>query len=145
MPPYRDPGAARRARDRHAPRVAARHTPPPLPAGTVWPSWLAKWWSDVWTSPLTVDWDATLDTPAVARLAGLYLRLSEDAEPTAAVLAQPARLESELGLTPASRKRQHVQARPETPFTSTGQPARRRLKVTDADRLPLAPDQDGAA
>jgi hypothetical protein len=75
-----------------------------------------------------------LDLPSVARLGGLYLRLADDAEPNAALLAQVQKLESELGLSPASRRRQHIKpaATTSAPRTSP-KSARNRLKVRDDD------------
>jgi hypothetical protein len=134
VPPYRDPDALRRARDAPLRLGAPRETAPPLPAGTDWPAWLTAWWSGAWCSPLTADWSEALDLPAVARLGALYLRLADDPEPNAALLAQVVKLETELGLSPASRRRQHIKpALTSAPTRTSAKSARNRLKITADD------------
>jgi hypothetical protein len=110
---------------------------PAPPAGSSWPPHLLTWWTAAWTSPLTAAWDEALDLLPVARLVEMYVRLDAEDAPNAALLAQVVKLETELGLTPAARKRQHVEARPVSTPRSTGRPsARDRLKVTAEDLLP---------
>lgn len=61
----------------------------------------------MWQSELAAEWHPVLDYEAVHRLGNLYANL-EDEAPNAALLAQIARLEGELGLSPAARKKLYV-------------------------------------
>lgn len=77
---------------------------PPLPRGLDWPERRRKWWKAVWKSPVAAKWDRDLDFEPVLRLGRLY----EVDDPSAAVLAQIARLENDLLLNPASRAKAYV-------------------------------------
>jgi hypothetical protein len=108
--PYRKPNAHRRGgRDiRHELARPDRTKAPAAPKGIEWPAPIRRWWRTIWLHPVAVEWDEVADFQAVARLAGLYADQAEGLPMTAAMLAQVARLESELGLTPAARRRQYT-------------------------------------
>jgi hypothetical protein len=79
---------------------------PPLPPGSDhWPDHVKDWWTVIWQHPVAEEWDTTADAATVARLGSLY---AANTKPNAAMLAQIAKLEGELLLTPASRKRAYV-------------------------------------
>lgn len=99
---------------------ASDHAPvPALPRGLNWPERRRNWWRAVWRSPVATKWDADLDFEAVLRLGRLY----ELPEPSAAVLAQIARLENDLLLNPASRQRAYVTLPRQQPASAAGQRA----------------------
>jgi len=136
--PYEDPDAGRR--DRGRPSVTmrtAKTKAPALPDACAWPADLREWWSTVWCSTLTADWDERLDFRPVYRLGELYLSTDGADDVSAAVLAQVTRLESELGLTPAARKRQHV--KPAAAVDPAVKPKRKRGLVA----LPSLGEQGG--
>jgi hypothetical protein len=102
---------------------------PKLPAGCGWPARQRAWWKSVWSSPLAAEWDPVLDFEAVFRLGSLYIA-TEKRPASAAVLAQMARLESELGLSPAARKRMYVRL-PRRNASPVPDDRWERLRVTD--------------
>ena len=123
--PYRKPRAQRRggydtSRELERPQRKA----PPIPV-TSWPAPVKRWWRGVWANPVAGEWDPVADLPAVRRLGDLYA-LQAGPEPlSAATLAQIIKLEQELLLTPAARKRAYVRLPDEEPEHKT-------ITVTDA-------------
>ncbi len=103
---------------------------PALPRGLNWSDRRRKWWSAVWKSPVASKWDPDLDFEAVLRLGRLY----EIVDPSAAVLAQIARLESDLLLNPSARQRAYVTLPAKSPpevRAATRPSARERLAAVD--------------
>ncbi len=106
--PYRKPRALRRngydsSRELERPDRKA----PPVPVPT-WPAAVKRWWRGIWMNPVASEWDPVADLPAVQRLGTLYAACSGAVAPSAATLAQIVKLEQELLLTPAARKRAYV-------------------------------------
>lgn len=85
----------------------ARTKAPPVPV-TNWPAPVKRWWRAVWVHPVSEEWDVVADLPAVARLGSMYAEARSGKPLTAALMAQMVRLETELLLTPAARKRADV-------------------------------------
>jgi hypothetical protein len=77
-----------------------------LPRTCKWPARIREWWRDIWASPIAAEWDPVIDFQAVYRLGSLYAALEGDV--SAALHAQCARLESELGLSPKARKQMYL-------------------------------------
>lgn len=137
----------RNGRRETSPKAQGRRAPR-LPTGCGWPKPWRDWWRSVWSHPLAEMWSEALDYPAVFRLGCLYQSLEELDEPSAALLAQVARLEAELGLTPAARRRMYLSlgrkdddrpASGPTPADEVGLARSRRLRAVDpalADRHP---------
>lgn len=105
--PYRKPQAIRRngRDDRRELRAPERDAPKvPVPS---WPAAVKRWWKEVWAHPVASEWDPVTDAQLVRRLGDMYA--AQAAGPlTAAMLAQLVRIETELLLTPAARKRAYV-------------------------------------
>ena len=103
---------------------------PALPRGLNWSDRRRKWWRAVWKSPVATKWDPDLDFEAVLRLGHLY----EITDPSAAVLAQIARLENDLLLNPAARQKAYVTLpKAATERTAQRRPsAQQRLAAVDA-------------
>ena len=109
--PYRKPNAhghRRRGLDDRRELDTPKRKAPPLPRGNTWPPHIRKWWREVWVHPVSEDWDSVADFAVVARLATMYASIAAGSDLTAAMLAQVVRLETELLLTPAARKRAYV-------------------------------------
>ena len=129
--PYPKPARGRGKRPVEELTEQSAATVPPLPRGLNWSERRRKWWSAVWKSPVATKWDSDLDFEAVLRLGRLY----EITDPSAAVLAQIARLEADLLLNPASRQKAYVTlpVKPQPGArAATGRPsARERLQAVD--------------
>ena len=121
--PYRKPRAQRRggydqSRELEPPARKA----PSVPVST-WPAEVKRWWRGIWTTGVAGEWDRVADLPSVRRLGDLYA-LQASGEPlTAAVLAQIVKLEQELLLTPAARKRAYVRLPDPADELTTTRPA----------------------
>ena len=153
--PYRKPYAQRRggydtSRELERPQRKA----PPIPVPT-WPPAVKRWWRGVWTNPVAGEWDRVADLPAVRRLGDLYALQAGDDPLSAATLAQIIKLEQELLLTPAARKRAYVRLPDEEPSHTTtsaedvrARRAARRARLTadltyDADYYKKLLSEDG--
>lgn len=126
---YRKPHAHRRggADARRELAKPARTKAPTIPKGVTWPASTRRWWAAIWKHEAAAEWDEVADYQAVVRLAGLYADQAEGRPMTAAILAQAIRLENELGLTPAARRRQ---------FTRLPDRAEAKEKTATAARIP---------
>jgi hypothetical protein len=113
-PVRRPAGGQRRAQDRvdevEPPR---RRNAPPMPSGVEWPPDVVAWWRAVWVHPIASEWDPVADLQTARRLGDLFALLASGGEVKAALLTQVTRLETELLLTPASRKCARVRFAPE--------------------------------
>ena len=122
--PYGKPNARRVngwTRDGRRELQAPARKAPAVPVKT-WPAPIKRWWRQVWCHPVSAEWDPVADFAAVKRLGDMYAREATSDEPlSAAMLAQTTRLESELLLLPAARKRQYVRLPdPADEHTTTG-------------------------
>lgn len=104
MARYRKANAHRRGgRDDRSVLVPPTMRAPSIPKDVDWPDSVQAWWRGIWRTPAAGEWDRSVDLQTVKRLGDIYAALDRDA--TAALHAQAARLESELLLSPAARKR----------------------------------------
>lgn len=134
------PGAHRR-RGYNATRFAenAREKAPPLPRGIELPARQKARWAALWTHDIASDWDEVADFDTVLRYVTLSAKV-DTGKVTAAEHSQLARLESELGLTPAARQRRYVELRraDEPEAKRPGRSPRERFVLTDPDTRRVA-------
>ena len=79
---------------------------PPMPSGPAWHSETAKWWNDVWSSPMSPEWDES-DIHNVTICALLFndMWLAETAKERKDAAAEFRLQRKDLGLTPYDRRR----------------------------------------
>ena len=106
MPPVPKPPAARRRRNKSS--TAATLSPvvdaavPELPSSVEWHDMTRSWWVDVWSSPMSGEWDPS-DVHGMFVLAALVDRFWT--EPSTALAAEIRLQRQCFGLTPIDRRR----------------------------------------
>jgi hypothetical protein len=79
---------------------------PDMPAGPIWHSETVRWWNDVWSSPMSPEWDES-DEHNVILCALLYndIWLAETAKERKDAAGEFRLQRRDLGLTPYDRRR----------------------------------------
>ena len=79
---------------------------PEMPAGVEWHDMAVQWWEDVWSSPMSPEWDES-DLHNVILCAMLYndIWMAETAKDRKDAAAEYRLQRKDLGLTPYDRRR----------------------------------------
>lgn len=86
--------------------VASTNPVPAMPEGPTWHPETARWWDDVWSSPMSPEWDES-DEHNVILCALLYndIWLAETAKERKDAAGEFRLQRKDLGLTPYDRRR----------------------------------------
>lgn len=86
--------------------TASTNPVPAMPAGPIWHAETIRWWNDVWSSPMSPEWDES-DEHNVILCALLYndIWLAESAKERKDAAGEFRLQRKDLGLTPYDRRR----------------------------------------